>query len=247
VELSSAQLLRPVTRVPRSGWRAALYAATGGLINPGESASDELRRQLCERVNQRLIGCSRIAALSVKGGVGKSTTTAGLGSTFAALRGDRVIALDANPDRGNLVEKVPRETTATVRNLLADAEQIRSAGDVRAYTSQGPSRLEVLASEGDPAVSEAFSELDYRRAVDLLEHFYYPLTGLTRDTPRDGPSLNRGLGRTATLPIEEAAWERSMSTQTERSVRFVFRPGVGSSRPPGRSCLGRSLIRTGKR
>jgi MinD-like ATPase involved in chromosome partitioning or flagellar assembly len=43
---------------------------------------------------------------------------------------------------------------------------------VRAYTSQGPSRLEVLASEQDPAVSEAFSELDYRRAVDLLEHFY---------------------------------------------------------------------------
>jgi hypothetical protein len=70
VELSSAQLLRPVTRVPRSGWRAALYAASGGLINPGESASDELRRQLCERVNQRLIGCYRIAALSVKGGVG---------------------------------------------------------------------------------------------------------------------------------------------------------------------------------
>ena len=44
--------------------------------------------------------------------------------------------------------------------------------DVRAYTSQGPSRLEVLASEQDPAVSEAFSEVDYRRTVTLLEHFY---------------------------------------------------------------------------
>jgi MinD-like ATPase involved in chromosome partitioning or flagellar assembly len=172
VELSSAQLLRPVTRVPRSGWRAALYAATGGMINPGESASDELRRQLSERVNQRLIGCSRIAALSVKGGVGKSTTTAGLGSTFAALRGDRVIALDANPDRGNLVEKVPRETTATVRDLLADAEHIRSAGDVRAYTSQSAARLEVLASEADPAVSEAFNDRDYHAAVDLLSTYY---------------------------------------------------------------------------
>jgi MinD-like ATPase involved in chromosome partitioning or flagellar assembly len=30
----------------------------------------------------------------------------------------------------------------------------------------------VLASEQDPAVSEAFSESDYRRTVDLLEHFY---------------------------------------------------------------------------
>ena len=31
-----------------------------------------------------------------------------------------------------------------------------------------PSRLEVLASEQDPAVSEAFSEDDYRRTVTLL-------------------------------------------------------------------------------
>jgi MinD-like ATPase involved in chromosome partitioning or flagellar assembly len=30
----------------------------------------------------------------------------------------------------------------------------------------------VLASEQDPAVSEAFSEDDYRRTVTLLEHFY---------------------------------------------------------------------------
>jgi MinD-like ATPase involved in chromosome partitioning or flagellar assembly len=43
---------------------------------------------------------------------------------------------------------------------------------VRAYTSQSPSRLEVLASEQDPAVSEAFSDQDYLRTVALLEHFY---------------------------------------------------------------------------
>jgi MinD-like ATPase involved in chromosome partitioning or flagellar assembly len=49
---------------------------------------------------------------------------------------------------------------------------VRRYSDVRAYTSQGPSRLEVLASEQDPAVSEAFSEEDYRRTVTLLEHFY---------------------------------------------------------------------------
>jgi MinD-like ATPase involved in chromosome partitioning or flagellar assembly len=49
---------------------------------------------------------------------------------------------------------------------------VRRYTDVRAYTSQGPSRLEVLASEQDPAVSEAFSEDDYRRTVTLLEHFY---------------------------------------------------------------------------
>src|SRR6185369_9641815 len=44
--------------------------------------------------------------------------------------------------------------------------------DVRAYTSQGPSRLEVLASEQDPAVSEAFSSDDYTRTLEVLERFY---------------------------------------------------------------------------
>ena len=110
--------------------------------------------------------------LSLKGGVGKTTMTATLGATFASLRGDRVVAVDANPDRGTLSQKIPLETSATVRHLLRDAQRVRRYTDVRAYTSQGSSRLEVLASEQDPAVSEAFSEDDYRRTVNLLEHFY---------------------------------------------------------------------------
>ena len=170
--LSSARLLRPVKQTPRSGWRAALYAASGGLINPGESATDRARRELAERINQRLTGAYRVAAVSVKGGVGKTSTTALLGSTFASLRGDRVIALDANPDRGNLAEKVRSETTATVRHLLADTDQIHSSADVRAYTSQSPARLEVLASESDPEVSRAYDAGEYQATIDLLSRHY---------------------------------------------------------------------------
>jgi MinD-like ATPase involved in chromosome partitioning or flagellar assembly len=171
-DLSSARLLRQTRRPPQSGWRRLVYVLSGRLINPGESPLDVRRRELTARVNQPLLGCHKIAMLSLKGGVGKTTVTATLGATFASLRGDRVIALDANPDRGTLSQKIPLETSATVRNLLRDAQRVRRYTDVRAYTSQGPSRLEVLASEQDPAVSEAFSEDDYRRTVTLLEHFY---------------------------------------------------------------------------
>jgi MinD-like ATPase involved in chromosome partitioning or flagellar assembly len=171
-DLSSAHLLRPSKRPPQTGWRRALFVGTGGLVNPGESPGDAARRELIARVNQPLHGCYKIAMLSLKGGVGKTTMTTTLGSTFASLRGDRVIAVDANPDRGTLSQKIPLETTATVRHLLRDATRVRRYSDVRAYTSQGPSRLEILASEQDPAVSEAFSEVDYRRTVTLLEHFY---------------------------------------------------------------------------
>jgi MinD-like ATPase involved in chromosome partitioning or flagellar assembly len=171
-ELSSAKLIKQTKRRPQSGWRKAVFVASGHLINVGESPADLHRRELITRVNQPLRGCYKIAMLSLKGGVGKTTTTTTLGSTFSSLRGDRVIAVDANPDRGTLSQKIPLETTATVRHLLRDADRIHRYSDIRAYTSQGPSRLEVLASEQDPAVSEAFSEDDYRRTVALLEHFY---------------------------------------------------------------------------
>ncbi|HWC80925.1 MAG TPA: AAA family ATPase [Pseudonocardiaceae bacterium] len=171
-DLSSAQLIRQTKRPPQSGWRKALYQVSAHSINLGESTADVHRRELIARINQPLRGCYKIAMLSLKGGVGKTTATTTLGSTFSSLRGDRVVAVDANPDRGTLSSKIPLETTATVRHLLRDADRITRYSDIRAYTSQGPSRLEVLASEQDPAVSEAFSEDDYRRTIDLLEHFY---------------------------------------------------------------------------
>ncbi|WP_085910721.1 MULTISPECIES: MinD/ParA family ATP-binding protein [Pseudonocardia] len=159
-------------RPPESGWRKLVYLLTGGLVNPGESPAELHRRDLVSRLNRPLLNAHKIAMLSLKGGVGKTTVTATLGATFASHRGDRVVAVDANPDRGTLSQKIPLETTATVRHLLRDSDRVRRYTDVRSYTSQGQSRLEVLASEQDPAVSEAFSEDDYRRAVDLLEHFY---------------------------------------------------------------------------
>lgn len=116
-------------------------------------------------------GDYRIAVLSLKGGVGKTTTTVALGSTFAAVRGDRVVAVDANPDFGTLAQRVPLQTRSTVRNLLMD-KGIHRYSDVRAHTSQANSRLEVLASERDPATSEAFSEAEYRDAVKILQRFY---------------------------------------------------------------------------
>ncbi|UGT65044.1 AAA family ATPase [Nocardia asteroides] len=169
--VNDLNLLKRARRAPRSGWRRAVHKASGGMINPGESSADLVYRELFDRVNQPVRGDYRIAILSLKGGVGKTTTTVGLGSTFASMRGDRVIAIDANPDLGTLAHRVPRQTRSTVRNLLED-QQITRYSDVRAHTSQAPSRLEVLASEQDPAVSEAFSEADYRKAIGILQSFY---------------------------------------------------------------------------
>jgi MinD-like ATPase involved in chromosome partitioning or flagellar assembly len=156
-----------------SGWRRGVHRITGGLFRLGESAADMHRRDLINRVRTPVAGGHhRVAVLSLKGGVGKTTTAVGLGATLATLRGDRVIAVDANPDRGTLSDKVRLETAATIRDLLNERVQVRRYADVRAFTSQAPSRLEVLASDRDPGVSVAFGADDYRDAARLLEHFY---------------------------------------------------------------------------
>ena len=170
----TADLLLPGKRAtPDGGWRRTVYRATGGLIRVGESAAAVYRHELINRVRAPVAGGHhRVAVLSLKGGVGKTTVTVGLGSTLASLRGDRVIAVDGNPDRGTLSDKAHLETAATIRDLLNERAMVTRYADVRAYTSQASSRLEILASDRDPGVSVAFSADDYRAVVGVLENFY---------------------------------------------------------------------------
>jgi MinD-like ATPase involved in chromosome partitioning or flagellar assembly len=173
-EALTSDLLLPGKRAtPDGGWRRTVYRATGGLVRIGESPASMRRRDLVSRVRTPVAGgLHRVAVLSLKGGVGKTTVTVGLGATLASLRGDRVIAVDANPDRGTLSDKVRLQTPATIRDLLDDRAMISRYADVRAFTSQSPSRLEILASDRDPGVSVAFSADDYRAVVGVLEHYY---------------------------------------------------------------------------
>jgi MinD-like ATPase involved in chromosome partitioning or flagellar assembly len=171
--LTTESLLHGKRAAPGSGWRRSVYRATGGLLRFGESAAEMRRRDLINRVRTPVAGGHhRVAVLSLKGGVGKTTTVVGLGATLATLRGDRVIAVDANPDRGTLSDKVRLETAATIRDLLNERDQVSRYADLRAFTSQAPSRLEVLASDRDPAVSVAFGADDYCDVAQVLEHFY---------------------------------------------------------------------------
>ena len=117
-------------------------------------------------------GHHRVAVLSLKGGVGKTVTAVGLGATLASLRGDRVMAVDANPDRGTLGDKVRLETAATIRDLLNEQGQIRRYADVRAFTTQAAEPPGSAGLRPGPAVSVAFSAEDYCDVARVLEHYY---------------------------------------------------------------------------
>ena len=127
-----------------------------------------------------------VAVASMKGGVGKTTTTLGLGATLASLRGDRVGGVDANPDRGTLAYRVERQTTATARDLLSNRASIDTYVDLCRYVNRGKHRFEVIASEADPAAAEAFSHEDYLAVIEILARHYNIVltdtgTGLSHD------------------------------------------------------------------
>jgi putative peptide zinc metalloprotease protein len=171
-DFTPERYLRGQAAPPRDGWRRFVFWLTGGRVNFGPSPAERAERQLIARAKAPVAGCRSIAVISRKGGVGKTTTTLMLGHTFASLRGDRVVALDGNPDAGSLGYRVRRETAATVTNLLADEQEIIRYADIRAYTNQASTRLEVVASDDDPRITTALGEEDYRRAIALLERHY---------------------------------------------------------------------------
>ena len=158
---------------PEGGWNAALYAATLGLVNLGDSAKVRARKHLDQRINKSLQGGARfIPVLTRKGGVGKTTVTALLGMALASTREDRVIAIDANPDRGTLAERVNKQTGCTVRDLVTKAASITSFSDLTPLVSHDETRLDILASDTDPLLSEAFDEDGYNVVADLTARFY---------------------------------------------------------------------------
>ncbi|QYG91626.1 AAA family ATPase [Iamia sp. SCSIO 61187] len=186
------QSLIPVPKaVPRTGWRKGVYKVSAGKVNPGPSSAEAMRDDLRHQVTKPLAARrgERIAVLSTKGGVGKTTTTLMLGHTLAIERGDRIVALDANPDYGTLGYRVSPDTQRTVRDLLDARQGIHSYPDVRAYTTQAPSRLEVLAGDADPAVSDAYTAQDYADSLGILGQHYNVIltdcgTGVLHDAMR---------------------------------------------------------------
>ncbi|NEA47747.1 AAA family ATPase [Streptomyces sp. SID10815] len=168
MELSSDRLLNNKKQKARS----TRPAAAGSRFRIGAKKEEAERQRKLELIRTPVLSCYRIAVISLKGGVGKTTTTTALGSTLATERQDKILAIDANPDAGTLGRRVRRETGATIRDLVQAIPYLNSYMDIRRFTSQAPSGLEIIANDVDPAVSTTFNDEDYRRAIDVLGNQY---------------------------------------------------------------------------
>ncbi|MGW2475833.1 SCO5717 family growth-regulating ATPase [Streptomyces sp. NPDC001665] len=167
VELTSDRLIRGKQKT-----RSSRNTPGASRFKLGGKKEEQERQRKLELIRTPVLSCYRIAVISLKGGVGKTTTTTALGATLASERQDKILAIDANPDAGTLGRRVRRETGATIRDLVHAIPHLNSYMDIRRFTSQAPSGLEIIANDVDPAVSTAFNDEDYRRAIDVLGKQY---------------------------------------------------------------------------
>lgn len=158
---------------PEGFWQYLLYVLTFRLVNVGDSRAVRERKAMDRRIATVFEhGARYVPVLTRKGGVGKTTVTTLLGMAMALVRDDRVIAIDANPDRGTLAERVPKSTGATVRDVVKLAAGIAGFTDFVELVTKDKTRLHVLASDTDPLLSEAFDEDDYNVVADQAARFY---------------------------------------------------------------------------
>ena len=147
---------RPPSRVKRAkeSWREVTYQRRLDLAITGP----------------RLRRCATIAVVSPKGGVGKTTTTALLGSLFARVRHERMVAVDTNPDYGSLGRALAPDHRVFVDDLvdvldhpgLTVTELERKLG--RAFDG-----LLVLPAPTDPGRMASLDKAKYDKVFERLK------------------------------------------------------------------------------
>ena len=185
-------------QVPEGFLQRSVYEMSFHLVNLGDSRAVRDRKEMDARIGIPFEqGTKYVPILTRKGGVGKTTVTTLLGMAMASVREDRVLGIDANPDRGTLAERVPRASGATVRDVVKLAAEIQSFTDFAGLVSRDKTRLHILASDTDPLLSEAFDENDYNVVADQAGRFYSVVltdcgTGVVHSVMR--PTLERANG-----------------------------------------------------
>jgi len=162
--------VRTAVKMPsQRGWRHLIYMLTR--INLGLSPDELYELDLFARIRRNARDSYQIGIFGLKGGVGKTAVTVALGSALSKVRGDRILAIDADPDGGNLADRAGRQSAATISDLLSDKE-LNRYNDIRAYTSMNGSNLEVLSSEEYSGARRAFDDEDWKGAVGIVSRYY---------------------------------------------------------------------------
>lgn len=189
---------------PGRGWRLALYKATFGLVNLGQSPDEIRQAELEARIKAGLRGHYKVGVMG-KGGVGKTTVSASVGSVFAELRqDDRVVAIDADTAFGKLGSRVDPKAQGSYWELASD-QHLETFADVRSRVGNNAAGLFVLAGEATPARRRVLDPAIYREATSRLDR-YFTISIIDCSSTMDTPVTQEVLRDLDALIVVSSPW-----------------------------------------
>ena len=197
-------LVPPRKPAPGRGWRRALYTATFGLINLGPSPEERRIAELEKTIRGPLRGHFKVGVMG-KGGVGKTTVSASIGSVLAELRqDDRVIAVDADTAFGKLGSRVDPRAQGSFWELTAD-QHLETFADIRHRVGSNAAGLFVLAGEATPARRRVLDPAIYREAAARLDR-HFSVSVIDCSSTMDSPVTQEVLRDLDALVVVSSPW-----------------------------------------
>ncbi len=202
--IRSSELVHTRRIPPGRGWRKVVYIASFKLVNLGQSPDERYQGELETKIRSPLRGTYKIGVLG-KGGVGKSTVSASVGSVFAELRqDDRVVAIDADTGFGKLATRIDPAAADSYWELAADSELFRFS-DVRSRLGNNTSGLFVLPGEAATARRRILDVDIYQKATSKLDR-HFTLSVVDCGSTLDSPVTREVLADVDALIVVSSPW-----------------------------------------
>ncbi|WP_083700532.1 MinD/ParA family protein [Mycobacterium sp. IS-836] len=213
----------PATELPDRGWRRVLRLITFDLIKLGPSATQRQEAQFEATIRAGLHGNYKVGVLG-KGGVGKTSVAASVGSLFAELRPqDHVVAIDADTAFGRLSSRVDPRSTASFWELTSN-KNLRSFTDVIERVGRNSAGLHVLGGEPASGPRRVLDPAIYREAASRLDR-HFTISVIDCGSTMDSPVTQEVLRDLDALIVVSSPWADGASAAA-RTLEWLSDQGL---------------------
>ncbi|CAG6934095.1 MinD/ParA family protein [Mycobacterium avium subsp. paratuberculosis] len=159
-----------------------------------------------------------------KGGVGKTSVAASVGSLFAELRRqDHVVAIDADTAFGRLGSRIDPASTGSFWELTAD-QNLRSFDDVVARLGRNAAGLHVLGGEPASGPRRVLDPAIYREATRRLDR-HFTISVIDCGSTMDAPLTQEVLRDLDALIVVSSPWADGASAAA-RTLEWLADHGL---------------------